>query len=56
MRVEMYAIVNTMSGRSLSLSPNRVSAVPGTDAAMTPRPNIPIRSLTTRVFPAATLL
>jgi len=56
MRVAMYATVKTVSGRTLPPSPRTVCATSGTDAAITPRPNIPVSSRTTRVCPAATLL
>ena len=56
MRVAMYAIAKTFSGRTLSPPPSTVWATPGTDAAITPRPNIPISRRSTRVWSAAMLL
>lgn len=56
MRVATYAIAKTFSGRRSSPRPSMVCVTPGTDAAITPRPNIPIISRTTRVCPAETLL
>ena len=51
----MYATANTVTARSSWPPSSRVWATPGTDAAITPSPNIPMSSRSTWVRLPATL-